>query len=167
MNDLYLLLGSNLGDRSFIISKAIEQISKEISKIEATSGLYETEPWGNQKQGKFLNQVVKLQSSEEPEALLEKVLSIEHRLGRTRNKEQNSARIIDIDILFYNEMIHSSEKLIIPHPRIQFRRFVLVPLFEIAPDLLHPVLHKSIAQLLRCCPDKLEVRIFNSFVNTL
>lgn len=167
MNDLYLLLGSNLGDRSFIISKAIEQISKEISKIEATSGLYETEPWGNQKQGKFLNQVVKLQSSEEPEALLEKVLSIEQRLGRTRNKEQNSARIIDIDILFYNEMIHSSEKLIIPHPRIQFRRFVLVPLFEIAPDLLHPVLHKSIAQLLRCCPDKLEVRIFNSFVNTL
>ncbi len=167
MNDLYLLLGSNLGDRCAIISNAKDLISKEISKIETSSGLYETEPWGNENQGLFLNQVLKLRSNENPALILQKILSIELKLGRQRNNNQNSARIIDIDILFYGALVLESETLSIPHPRIQLRRFVLVPLSEIAPELIHPVSGKSIGQLLRCCPDKLEVRPFNTFVNSL
>ncbi|MHC1775768.1 MAG: 2-amino-4-hydroxy-6-hydroxymethyldihydropteridine diphosphokinase [Lentimicrobium sp.] len=167
MNDLYLLLGSNLGDRFLNIAKATGFISVEIGLVKAASGLYETEPWGNVNQGKFLNQILKLSSKEDPELVLQKILSIELKMGRKRNKEQNSARIIDIDILFYGGLVFESAMLSIPHPRIQLRRFVLVPLNEIAPGLIHPVSGKSMQQLLRCCPDKLEVLPFGTFVNSL
>lgn len=161
MNDLFLLLGSNLGDRSSNISNAIKLIANEIAEIDLSSGLYETDPWGNSGQDKFLNQVIKLQSNKDPVDLLENVLSIEQRLGRTRDGERNSARTIDIDILFYGDMIVKSSNLEIPHPRIHLRKFVLVPMNEIAPGLIHPVFGKSIDRLLRCCPDKLEVRSYS------
>jgi 2-amino-4-hydroxy-6-hydroxymethyldihydropteridine diphosphokinase len=166
MNDLYLLLGSNLGNRLLNIRNAIALINNEIGSIDVTSGFYETDPWGNSNQDKFLNQVVKLSSNQAPLILLEKILSIEQKLGRVRNGEQYSARTIDIDILFYGELILSSDILQIPHPRLQLRRFVLIPLNEIAPDLIHPVTGKSISRILKCCPDKLEVRPFNSLVES-
>jgi 2-amino-4-hydroxy-6-hydroxymethyldihydropteridine diphosphokinase len=166
MNDLYLLLGSNLGNRSLNIRNAIVLLSNEIGAIGLTSGIYETDPWGNSNQGKFLNQVIKLSSNQTPLILLEKILSIEQRLGRQRNGERYTARTIDIDILFYGELILSSDKLEIPHPRLQKRKFVLIPLNEIAPDLIHPVIGKSISQILKCCPDKLEVRSFNSLIES-
>jgi len=165
MKALYLLLGSNLGDRSQNIAKAVELISSEIGPVMSASSCYETEPWGNNNQGLFLNMALHLSSNEDPFHLLGKLLSIEQRLGRTRNGEQNSARIIDIDILFYGDHIISSEKLIIPHPRLQFRRFVLVPMNEIAPDLLHPVSGFSIGELLGTCPDMLNVSLFDTVVN--
>lgn len=164
MNDVYILLGSNLGNRFLNIMDATELISNGISQIDVASGIYETEPWGDSNQDKFLNQVIKLSSKEEPLILLEKILSIEQRLGRKRKGGQNSARTIDIDILFYGDLTLSSEILVIPHPRLQFRNFVLVPLNEIAPDLIHPIIGKSINRLLKCCPDKLEVRPFDSMV---
>lgn len=164
MNDVYLLLGSNLGNRFLNIRDATKLISSGIGQIDVASVIYETEPWGNSNQDKFLNQVVKLSSNEESLVLLEKILSIEQRLGRKRIGGQNSARTIDIDILFYGDLTVSSDILEIPHPRLHLRNFTLVPLNEIAPDLIHPLIGKSINQLLNCCPDKLEVRPFDSMV---
>ncbi len=164
MNDVYILLGSNLGNRLLNIRDATELISNEIGSIDIASGLYETDPWGNSNQDKFLNQVIKLSIKEAPLRLLEKILSIEQRLGRKRNGEQNSARTIDIDILFYGDLTLNSDILVIPHPRMQLRNFVLIPLNEIAPHLIHPVFGKSINRLLKCCPDKLEVRPFDSLI---
>ncbi|NTW23826.1 MAG: 2-amino-4-hydroxy-6-hydroxymethyldihydropteridine diphosphokinase [Lentimicrobium sp.] len=166
MKDLYLILGSNLGDRLVNLKLAIDLIISEIGAIELASGLYETEPWGNSNQEMFLNQVVKLRSTMVPADLLEKILMLEHKLGRMRNGAPNSARTIDIDILFYGNMVVKSESLIIPHPRLHLRKFVLIPLNEISPEFIHPVLGESIGHLLKVCPDKLDVRIYDPVLNS-
>jgi 2-amino-4-hydroxy-6-hydroxymethyldihydropteridine diphosphokinase len=165
MNDLYLMLGSNLGDRMLNIRNATEQIINEIGPWSKASSFYETEPWGNIKQGMFLNRILKFKCLEKPDILLEKLLSIEIRLGRQRDGEAYSARTIDIDILLYGDIILSGNHLIIPHPRLHLRNFVLIPLFEIAPDLVHPVLNMSVRELLSLSPDNLDVNILNSIVN--
>lgn len=157
MSELYLLLGSNLGDRTLNISNAIELISKHLGPVTRVSSYYETEPWGNPDQGFFLNAVLMLYTSEDPFGVLEIVLSIEKILGRTRTTDRNAARTIDIDILLYGDRVISTKKLSIPHPRMHLRRFVLVPLLEIAPDLIHPATGKHFGRLLHCCPDKLAV----------
>ena len=159
-NYVYLLLGSNLGDRLQVMQTARELIQKEIGEIHAISSVYETAPWGVLDQPAFLNQVVKIQTELKAEEVLRIILEIEHDLGRVRY-ERWGARVIDIDILYFRNLILNSARLTIPHPRLHERRFTLAPLAEIAPDYVHPVLNKSSLQLLASCPDDSEVKIFS------
>jgi len=159
-NYVYLLLGSNLGDRLQVMQTAIELIQKEIGEIHAVSSVYETAPWGVLDQPAFLNQVVKIQTELKAEEVLRIILEIEHELGRVRY-ERWGARVIDIDILYFRNLILDSARLTIPHPRLHERRFTLIPLAEIAPDYVHPILNRSSLQLLASCPDDSEVKIFS------
>ncbi|MFH1120349.1 MAG: 2-amino-4-hydroxy-6-hydroxymethyldihydropteridine diphosphokinase [Bacteroidota bacterium] len=164
-SDLYLLLGSNLGDRMQNINNAMNLITGEIGSVVSSSACYETEPWGNRNQGLFLNLAILLKSAETPFSLLNKIKAIESRLGRLRDKGRNSPRTIDIDILIYGNIVVSSETLIIPHPRLHLRKFVLVPLSEINSELVHPVYHKTIAELMVTCTDNLGVNVYESINN--
>jgi len=156
MNKAYLLTGGNMGDRKEALHKALSLIATNCGTFITLSSIYETAAWGKTAQPSFFNQVMEIQTKLQPRQLLRKILKIETRLGRIR-EEKYGPRIIDIDILFYNDEVHNYPLLKIPHPEIQNRRFVLLPLAEIAPDLIHPVLKKTITQLLAICPDKLEV----------
>lgn len=160
MNVVYLLLGGNMGNRQENLSLARNKITTQCGNILIQSAIYETAAWGNENQPAFLNQVLKIITELSPEELLEKLLSIERGLGRVRI-EKYGPRVIDIDILFFNNSIIKLNNLVIPHSEMQNRRFVLLPLHEIAPELIHPVLHKSISQLLKECPDNLEVNKIN------
>ena len=153
----YLLLGSNVGDRLHHLKTALNLISENISPIINRSAVYETMPWGNEKQPSFLNQGLEISTSLTARQLMRKVLKIEEEMGRVR-KEKLGPRIIDIDILLFENEIHDLRFLKIPHPEMHNRRFVLVPLAEIDPALQHPVLKKTIAELLEECPDNLEVK---------
>jgi 2-amino-4-hydroxy-6-hydroxymethyldihydropteridine diphosphokinase len=160
MNVVYLLIGGNIGNRQENLRLAKTKIGTLCGKISTQSAIYETAAWGNQNQPAFLNQVLKISTELSPEQLLENLLSIEKELGRVRI-EKYGPRIIDIDILFFNNSIISLNNLVIPHPEMQNRRFALLPLSEIAPGFNHPVLHKTISQLLKECPDNLEVNKIN------
>lgn len=155
-----LLLGSNLGDRLSNLNEAYNKISESTREILISSSIYETEPWGFRHQNLFLNQVLVVNTDLSPESLLHLLLNIEKELGRKRRQKSFQARIIDIDILFYDDLIISTNKLKIPHPKLHERRFVLEPLNEILPDLIHPVLLKSVARLLKESKDPLLVRKF-------
>ena len=157
MNQTYLLIGGNLGNRRENLEKAMELIAAGSGKIERTSSLYETEAWGLEDQPAFLNQVLFLSTQLDPRQLLLANLDIEHQMGRAR-KEKFGPRLIDIDILFFNNEIINIPELTIPHPQLHLRRFTLEPLYEIAPDLVHPVLKKTISELLVQCPDPLVVK---------
>ena len=159
MNKTYLLLGSNMGDSKKQLSKAIQLIEKQIGKMIRQSGLYTTAAWGNTNQPDFLNQVIVIETPLTSNEMLDIILSIEKIMGRVRTVK-NAPRIIDIDILFFNKDIVAQKDLSIPHPEIQNRRFVLIPLNEIAPQFIHPVFKKSIHQLLLVCPDHLNVKKF-------
>ena len=165
MKDLYLLLGSNLGNRRLHIEKAVGLIEARLGRATASSSYYETEPWGMSDQGLYLNKVLKLSSNQDPVRLLKALLSIESELGRLRSGLMNEARIIDIDILFYGEHVISTDVLEIPHPRIHLRKFALTPLYEIAPGLVHPVSGKTIGELLGGCCDNLGVSMVKDLVN--
>jgi len=157
MIKLYLLLGGNLGDKSQVFKETTKLINEKVGKITRQSHIYETEPWGFESSDLFWNQVLELAVLISPQEVLNSTQQIEHQLGRTRAAQHYDSRIIDIDILFYGDQIISLGNLTIPHPRIQDRKFALVPLNEIAPDLIHPALQKSISQLLLECPDQLRV----------
>ena len=158
MNNVYLLLGSNEGNRIDWFHKAIKLIEACCGAIVKNSSVYETKAWGITKQPDFLNMVVQLQTGISPEDLLAALINIEITLGRKRDIKWGP-RIIDIDILLYNNDVVDAPELIIPHPYLHLRRFTLAPLEEIAPGYIHPVFHKTITQLLADCPDKLEVHV--------
>jgi 2-amino-4-hydroxy-6-hydroxymethyldihydropteridine diphosphokinase len=142
---VFLGLGSNIGNKENYINKALAFIS-ELYTVKKTSHLYLTEPVGNIAQDWFLNCVVEIQTDVDPKKLLSTVKSIERKLGRTKIVK-NGPRTIDIDILFYGDNILKTKTLIIPHPLIQDRLFVLQPMMDINPNLIHPVLKRSIHQL--------------------
>ena len=164
MNKLYILLGGNLGDRKLIFSEARSRLNQWVGKITAQSAVYETEPWGFKSDDVFWNQVLEITTNLSTEEVLRYTQQIESELGRVRKSNQYDSRMIDIDILFCDDFIINQENLTIPHPRIQERKFTLVPLFEIAPDLIHPVFKKSIRKLLEECSDQLKVEIVSDVV---
>ncbi len=153
----YLLLGSNLGNRRKYIASAISEIEAKLGSISQRSSIYQTASWGKHDQPDFLNQVIELKTSLKPKDLLSAVLSIEAGLGRKRVEKWGS-RIIDIDILLYEDQIVNEPELSIPHPYLAFRRFCLMPLCEIAPEFIHPVLKKNIQELLLELSDDLFVK---------
>ncbi|MCS7286620.1 MAG: 2-amino-4-hydroxy-6-hydroxymethyldihydropteridine diphosphokinase [Anaerolineae bacterium] len=155
---VYLGLGSNLGDRERNISIALERIEEEISILQLSS-LYETEPVGYLAQPWFLNAVCAGETKLAPYPLLDFLKAVERELGRTEGVRWGP-RIIDIDILFYDTLVFSDEKLTIPHPRLHERRFVLVPLAEIAPDFVHPYFGLTVSELLAGVKDPSEVRLW-------
>lgn len=157
MNSSYLLLGSNMGNSTELLSNAIEQIENKIGPLLLQSNLYATAAWGNTSQPDFLNQAIEVATQLDATETLKEILSIEKNMGRIRTVK-NAPRIIDIDILFFNNEIINRIDLIVPHPEIQNRRFLLTPLNEIAPQMIHPVLNKTIDQLLSFCPDQLAVK---------
>ena len=153
---IFLLLGSNQGHPSAMLAEAAERIGKETGRIVARSDVYRSAAWGMQDQPDFYNQVLQTESPLDADDLLKKLLAIERAMGRVR-AEKWGPRIIDIDILFYGEQVVNTSSLTVPHPGIADRKFTLLPLSQIAPDLVHPVLKKTIATLLRECPDPLDV----------
>ena len=159
MNTVYLLLGSNIGNSKTSLAKAITQIEKQIGTITRLSSLYTTAAWGNTRQPDFLNRVIIVKTALSALQTMQTILVIEEEMGRIRTVK-NAPRIIDIDILFFNKEIIELEQLSIPHPQIQNRRFVLVPLNQLSPNLMHPVLKSSVHQLLLHCPDRLNVKKF-------
>jgi 2-amino-4-hydroxy-6-hydroxymethyldihydropteridine diphosphokinase len=162
MKSTYLGLGTNLGERENNLKEAIAMIGESIGRIVASSPVYETEPWGFKSESQFLNMVVQAETKLGPSGLLRSILMIEANLGRLRDQKKYSSRTIDIDILMYDKQIINRASLVIPHPMLQERRFVLVPLCEIAPDVVHPVMKKTFVTLLRECKDTSKVVIYNN-----
>lgn len=148
----YLLTGSNMGNSAEHLHAARQNIRHKLGIVTNASSMYKTAPWGNTNQQDFLNQVLELQTEVTPENVLETILQIEQEMGRTRLYKWEP-RIIDIDILFASDVVMQTPELAIPHPLLHERRFTLVPLCEIAPEFIHPVLHKTIRQLLDVCND--------------
>jgi 2-amino-4-hydroxy-6-hydroxymethyldihydropteridine diphosphokinase len=158
-NIVYLVTGANLGNPKLQLQKAAAQINKQVGAIVKTSAIYQTAAWGKTNQPNFLNQVIKVQTALTAQQVLETVLAIENKLGRVRTTKY-AARVIDIDVLFYNKEIVQTKTLTLPHPLLHQRNFVLVPLNQIAPMLKHPLLNKNVHQLLLQCPDLLHVKKF-------
>lgn len=143
---VYLALGSNMGIRLANLKNAINNLTPQMT-VKAKSHVYETPPWGFKEQPPFLNQVVQVETYLQPEALIHHLKRLETALGRVPNF-QNGPRIIDIDILFFDDLVLNSPNVQIPHPRLHERAFVLTPLADLAPDLVHPTLNKSVRMLL-------------------
>ncbi len=156
MGKAFILAGSNLGDRKANLGQAVKSLEKAGTVLK-TSSIFETEPVGYSSQPWFLNQAIELKTRLTPSELLLLCQDIEKSSGRIRTFP-NAPRTLDLDILLYGELVINQPDLIIPHPRLWERRFALGPLAEIAPDVMHPVLGKSIRLLLETCPDSSEVR---------
>ncbi len=161
-NIVYLSLGSNLGDKAGNLAKAVAGIQSESHSIVYQSDIFETQPWGFESVNSFLNCVLKIVTNLDADALLEQLMQIESGLGRTRNVSGYASRTIDIDILFFNNSIIRSPQLIVPHPRLHLRRFVLEPLVQIAPEMKHPVFQRTVKQLLDECTDDSDIKIFST-----
>jgi 2-amino-4-hydroxy-6-hydroxymethyldihydropteridine diphosphokinase len=160
MRTAYLLIGGNMGDRIAYLTNAKEVIAEQCGKVVNTSSLYETAAWGNTNQPAFLNQVLQIRTALNARQLMRLLLKIETQMGRIR-QQKYGPRIIDIDILLFNGEIHHQYSLQIPHPQMQNRRFALLPLAEIAPAIIHPLLKKRVSALLKNCPDTLAVKKYS------
>lgn len=156
MNKLFFEIGGNQGNKISNISLAKEAITNNIGIIVNESGIYESPPWGFESNDSFYNQTLLVETKLPIEKVLERLLEIEKLLGRVRSASRYSSRTMDIDILFYDKVIMNTDLLSIPHPRMHLRKFVLIPLCEIAPDFIHPVFNKDIKQLLNECKDDSE-----------
>ncbi|HVA99549.1 MAG TPA: 2-amino-4-hydroxy-6-hydroxymethyldihydropteridine diphosphokinase [Bacteroidia bacterium] len=158
MNSVFIIIGGNLGNRFENIVTAEKILSENIGKIIFSSSIYESAPWGFQHEKYFLNKVVCIETQLSAYEVLSICLKTEKQLGRIRENSTITARTIDIDILFFNDEIIQTENLIVPHPKLHLRKFVLAPLAEIAGDLLHPIFKKNIHTLLFESEDILEVK---------
>lgn len=156
METAYILLGTNLGDRIQNLEQARHEISRTIGAVVTRSAIYKTAPWGNTAQPDFYNQIITLRSSLSPYHALDQLHLIEENMGRNRH-EKWGPRIIDIDILFWGDVIVSDDNLTLPHPRITERKFVLIPLLELKADLIHPLSGLTVRQHLKLCTDTLSV----------
>lgn len=153
-------LGSNLGDRYAALARAVALISGEAGTIRARSSVWESEPWGFEADEQFLNMVVELETVMQPQQLIQLFRSVEGRMGRKRHgRGRYESRIIDIDILLWEDCIISVPGLEVPHPKIADRRFVLEPLNEIAPGLVHPVTGMTVREMLAACDDRSDIRL--------
>ncbi len=158
MNTAYLLLGGNKGDKLQNLKDAICLLKKQVGNVSKHSAIYVTAAWGNSNQPDFYNQVICIETTLSAQELLKQTISIEESLGRIRTEKKWEQRTMDIDILFYNDEIIDTPDLKIPHPYIQERNFVLIPMEQIAAQYIHPKFKKNITLLLSNCKDSLEVR---------
>ena len=158
MHQVVLLIGGNLGDRERLIEEARGLLSK-IGRLKTVSNAYETQAWGNASEGQYLNQALVIETSNSPAEFIQLTQEIENTLGRTRNIPWGN-RTMDIDMIYFDDLVYQDEKLIVPHPLMSERNFVLVPLVEILPDFVHPIFKISNKELLLRCPDKSEVKVY-------
>jgi 2-amino-4-hydroxy-6-hydroxymethyldihydropteridine diphosphokinase len=157
MSRVFLGIGTNLADRESNLREAIEKIEEHIGRVSSSSSVYETAPWGFDAENDFLNMVIRVETNHSPSEMLKKIAGIESLLGRERNQDRYSSRVIDIDILLYDDLVIDEKGLKIPHRLMHERKFVLVPLCEIAPDIQHPVLKMAISSLLNDCRDRSRI----------
>lgn len=158
--NVFILLGTNLGKRVLNLKSAVNFINKDIGLVLLKSKIYETEPWGVTDQPNFLNQVLKINTNLSPQNCLKNCLEIENKMGRERLRKWGE-RLIDIDLLFYNDLKINTLDLVLPHPRLHERNFTLVPMEEIAADYIHPLFNKTMYELLDICRDDQSVFEFS------
>ena len=160
MERCFILFGSNMGDKDTIFAQACLLINNRCGHVAEVSSAYESEPWGFEAEEWFLNRVIIVETELAPDDLLMCLLDIERELGRTRHPDVQgyTSRTADLDLLYYGQRIINTERLIVPHPRLHLRRFALVPMCEVAPDWVHPVLGMTQEELLQQCPDESIVR---------
>lgn len=158
MEKVILSLGSSLGDKLKTLSSAVNDIDEKIGAVVQKSKIYESEPWGFKDENFFLNMAVELSTDLSPDEVLEQIISIENKYFRVRNTSNSyQARTLDIDILFYGNLVYSTEKLTIPHKYAHKRLFVLLPVADISKDFVHPILKQSISYLLKKCDDASKI----------
>lgn len=158
MNKAYLSLGSNRGNRANNLKNAAKWLLQKAGTITLASSIYETQPWKMNDETNFFNQVLLLETALAPSVLMDAILQIESDMGRIRTPKKYQPRIIDIDILFFNNEIINTHQLHIPHPLMHLRMFILKPLAEIAPEYIHPLYKKNIQKLLSECQDKNKIK---------
>ena len=161
MESCYVLFGSNMGDKENIFAEACLLINNRCGAITAVSSSYESEPWGFEASEWFLNRLIVVDTDLNPEAMLRELLAIETELGRVRHpeKEGYTSRTADLDILYFGQRVIVTPILTVPHPRLHLRRFALMPLCEVAPELMHPVFQVTQRELLHRCTDQSIVRV--------
>jgi 2-amino-4-hydroxy-6-hydroxymethyldihydropteridine diphosphokinase len=159
MEKVVLIVGGNLGNRLALIEEANFLLSQIFGNPQAFSSIYETEAWGGLSSISYFNQVLVYETNEKPQFILNSIMNIEQKMGRQR-KVKWGDRNMDIDILYYGSKLINKEDLTIPHPFIQDRRFVLVPLNDVLPDFVHPILFKSHSELLDLCKDQSQVSVY-------
>jgi len=156
MNEVFILLGGNLKDKSKIFEETRKLIGERVGMVIKQSSVYVTEAWGFESE-LFWNQALIVNTSLKPQEVLQQTQTIEKMMGRIKKSDHYEARVMDIDLLFYNDLVLNTSDLTLPHPRIEIRNFVLIPLNEIAPDKCHPVSGLKVHEMLRLCPDTLKV----------
>lgn len=159
MKKTFLSIGTNLGNRELNIKNAIIFLQEEVGKFVATSATYETEPWGFEAENNFYNLVVLFETDLLPRELLNAVKRIEQKMGRVKTRQGYQSRIIDIDIIFYENQFYHDKNLSIPHKHTHMRNFVLMPLADLAPNYVHPLLQLSVSQMLQNCDDQTSIKL--------